>query len=67
MCACMKLYNRCSGSLSIPEMMELSGFSEGEQKLPCEACMDLLFNELCVDNLNALLGWHGVVIGMLKN
>jgi hypothetical protein len=27
----MKLYKRCSGSLSIPEMMELSGFSEGKQ------------------------------------
>jgi hypothetical protein len=27
----MKLYKRCSGSLSVPEMMELSGFSEGEQ------------------------------------
>jgi hypothetical protein len=28
---CMKLYKRCSGSLSIPEMMKFSGFSEGEQ------------------------------------
>jgi hypothetical protein len=35
--------------------------------LPCKACMDLLFNKLHVDNLNALLGWHGVAIGMLKN
>jgi hypothetical protein len=24
-------------------------------------------NELHVDNLNVLLGWHGVAIGMLKN
>jgi hypothetical protein len=24
-------------------------------------------NELCVDNLNTLLGWHGVAIGMPKN
>jgi hypothetical protein len=28
---CMKLYKRCSGSLSVPEMMELSGFSERGQ------------------------------------
>jgi hypothetical protein len=28
---CMKLYKRCSGSLSVPEKMKLSGFSEGEQ------------------------------------
>jgi hypothetical protein len=28
---CMKLYKRCSSSLSVPEIMELSGFSEGEQ------------------------------------
>jgi hypothetical protein len=28
---CMKLYKRCSGSQSIPEMMELCGFSEREQ------------------------------------
>ena len=26
-----------------------------------------IINELCVDNLNAFLGWHGVAIGLLKN
>jgi hypothetical protein len=37
--------------------------------LPCKECMDLLFDKLSVDNLNALLGLHGhqVAIGMLKN
>ncbi len=43
---CMKLYKRCSGSLSIPEMIMLSGFSEGEKKLPCKACMDLLSHQV---------------------
>jgi hypothetical protein len=32
-----------------------------------KACMDLSLDKLRVDNLNALLGWHGVAIGMLKN
>jgi hypothetical protein len=34
---CMKLYKRHSGSLSISEMMELSGFSVGEQNC-CAKC-----------------------------
>ena len=34
--------------------------------MPCKACMDLLFDKLSVDDLNALLSWHGVAVGMLK-
>jgi hypothetical protein len=50
---CMKLYRRCSGSLSIPEMMELSGFSEEEQNCHakhawiycCIKSLGLFYNE----------------------